>query len=551
MMVSAVLIASGFVAMSAQPANATNWACQYFPFMCSSGFIPGGSAGGGGNPGGPPPPPPPPPDPPRTGNPAFTWSGTAYFDNPYGNTHYNAVRRDPSPLPGARGAFTAHDGRGGTVWVRGNGDNHYRGQCKTNVRTIWNPVTSSVETYYPYGVRWVDRMFWGDDGNSWRSVSYTCLWPGAPRPVLKTCAYWGAGELQGPLLNSKGLPVMTSEGSAMTRTLPREWTAPRTLTALGRTYESRGKQARLGMGDAEFARYVSANCSDFDYLGWFETERCTLLYGGGALSGDDCTVVPGNYRNKFRGQQLRCGWTYYPYWNVYRAAGCTTKAPLRQNLPYALYCDDSFAPRWDTRYNFATCGDSFAPPRCNFTGFQGRAPEVITPNGRTTSLSTQMLADGRQWQLNYSPIVVPEAENKRQQWILADNSQPAKNGSAGAENQPYLAHYNPSDTGRGILKRADSNSAIPGWDENSLYLRVFKAGGVSDDGPRVVGQGEVSNPARVGTMEHIPLGIYARYLFTVKRTVSTEVGGVMEIDVPMTCTSSMATFYAISGRAID
>lgn len=550
------LLSAGAVVVDTQPAQA-NWACHFFSWAC-------GTVGGGGN--SPersaPVKPPKPPDPPRTSNPAHTWSGVAYFNSPYGWGYSTflgqPVPRDyPSGLPGSRGGFTANDGRGGTVAVRGNGDNHYRGQCVTEYRRIWNPVDEKIELFYPYGVRWVDRMFWADDGNSWRSVSYECLYPGAPRPVLKTCAYWGAGKLQGPLANSKGLPVVDEDGKVLTASLPRQWIAPRTTTTLGGRYDATGRNHMLGLSPAAFAGYVNANCSDFDYLGWFDKDNCTTLYGGERLSGNDCAVVPGNYLNKFRGQQLRCGWTYYPYWNFYRAKGCFTLGEFAQDRKAALYCKGR-APKgrgtvynnWDTSYNFATCGDSFAPPRCEYDG-PTSAPAVYAPGGERAGLSTQTLANGQQWHLKYPRLSVPGAENKRQQWILAGGSEPVNHPDPRHATQPFLAHYDAGATGRGVLVYESSDASYPGWNKYDLYLRLFKAGNVSWDGPTRVGQGEVQNPAKVAKGTIIPLGIYAKYSFTVKKLVTTEVAGPIEIDVPFDCRSSMATFYPVLGRAID
>lgn len=554
---AASFIAVGLVAVDSSRAHANQWLCQWVPLLCTSGNIPGVRDGVPTN--RTPAPKPPPPAPPRTSNPAFTWSGTAYFDSPYGYDYSTflgkpVARSDPRGLPGARGAFTAHDGNGGTISVRGNGDNHYRGQCRTEYRWIWNPIDEKVELYYAYGVSWVDRMFWNSDGNSWREVSYTCLYPGAPQPVIMTCAYWGSGKLQGPLANSTGYPVIDSNGEALITTLPRQWIAPRTATTLGSRWESSGKNRLLGLSPAGFAQYVKSNCSDFNYLGWFQKDQCTTLYGGKRLSGDDCAVVPGNYLNKFKGQQLRCAWTYYPYWNFYRASGCTEKAVFNQDRPVAMYCKGRspsgrglYYNGYDYRYNFATCGDSFPMPQCNYEG-NIPAPAIITPDGTRGSLSTQALANGQQWILDYPTLSVQGAENKRQRWILVQGSEPTRGGDPSGEHQPYMVHFDPGATGRGVLVFEDSKRSYPGWDRERLYLRLYQASGIADRN-LVFGNGEVRNPIRISKDSLMPLGIYAKYDFTVKRFIETEVAGRIEIDVPMYCTTSMASFYSVSGRA--
>jgi hypothetical protein len=464
------------------------------------------------------------------------------------------ARGNPEGLPPGRGAFTAYDDFGDSFWVRANVDNHYGDQCRTEYRRIWNPIDEQEEIFYPYGVRWVDSLFWSKEGNSWRQVTYDCLYPGAPQPVQMNCAYWGAGELQGPLPNSKGLPVIKDDGTPDIRTTPREWSASRTSTTLGAMFDKRGKDPLLGMSAAAFAKYVSSNCSDFDYLGWFNDEKCTTLYGGKNLSGENCAVVPGNYQNKFRGQQMKCSWTYYPYWDVYRPSGCFERPQIKENRPYALYCKGlspagrgGFYNGYDTVYNFATCGNSFIPPRCNFEG--GSTPLVIDPSGQRESLSTQMLANGLQWTLEFPNLTVVGAKNKRQQWILAEGSQPVKGTDYGSAEQPFLAHFNPQEKQRGVLKGIQSNVAFPGWDRDKLYLRVFRSGGIADSGSVIVGQGEVSNPARADKNTIIPLGIYAKYLFTTKQTITTPISGRITIDVPMSCDTPMVTLYSVSGRA--
>lgn len=555
--VLAVFLSTSFIALDTSTAHArSKWSCQWNPLSCAGGTVPGGSVG---RPQQPQLPPPPPPIPARTSNPAFTWSGTAYFDSPYGYDYSTSlskpvVRNDPRGLPGGRGGFTAHDGFGYTISVRGSVNNHYQAECKTEYRILWNPVDELYERYYPYGVSWVDRMFWDSSGNSWRQVSYTCLYPGAPRPVIMQCAYWGSGKLQGPLSNSTGYPVVDSNGETITQTLPREWTAPRTATALGKRWESSGKKQLLGLSPPAFAQYVSSNCIDFDYLGWFQKDRCKTLYGSKGLTGDDCAVVPGNYLNKFKGQQLRCAWTYYPYWDFYRASGCSERAVFNQDRPVAMYCKGKspagrglYFNGYDTRYNFATCGDSFPVPKCNFEG-NTSAPVIISPDGTRASLSTQALANGLQWLLDYPALTVSGAENKRQRWILVEGSEPTRGGDPASETQPYMAHFDPQAQGKGVLSFLDDARSFPGWDRDRLYLRLYQAAGLSD-AARLFGQDEVQNRIRVKKGDIAPMGIYARYDFTVKRFIETVVAGRIEVNVPMHCSTEMATFYSVSGRA--
>lgn len=148
-------------------------------------------------------------------------------------------------------------------------------------------------------------------------------------------------------------------------------------------------------------------------------------------------------------------------------------------------------------------------------------------------------------------MIPEEADNKRQQWILAQGSEPFRGGDPGGDHQPYLAHYDPRAQGDGVLVFADSDRSYSGWDKETLYLRMFQAGGIADEGGFRLGEGQVSNVKTVPNNEAIPLGIFARYHYTAERTITTEVGGSITIDVPFECSTSMATFYTVMGRATD
>lgn len=229
-------------------------------------------------------------------------------------------------------------------------------------------------------------------------------------------------------------------------------------------------------------------------------------------------------------------------------------------------CNDSTGARnKNETYNFANCSgprpdgrvDVADEYRC-VAANNGNPAIIDVESGSTTGSISQMLANGKQIQVRWPEPTgisvlsggvlsrVQQPENMWQNWEVLAGSEPINdNLDISDRNQSIFGHY------RENLNPSSSTSVLGGpgkdeWDTPWIYLRGYKAAPVNTTGSNLTVGTQTIAPD-----ETIPLGLTTTFNATVQKTVSTGLGGSLEINVPVICKMPDAYLYVVSGRATD
>jgi len=246
---------------------------------------------------------------------------------------------------------------------------------------------------------------------------------------------------------------------------------------------------------------------------------------------------------------------------------------LPQDNPSAKYrgyahwvCNDPRGANGENMtYNFANCSgprpdgrvDVADEYRC-VAANNGNPAIIDVESGSRTGSISQMLANGKQIQVRWPEPTgisvlsggvlsrVQQPENMWQNWEVVAGSEPINdNLGISDRNQSIFGHY------RENQDPGSSTSVLGGpgkdeWDTPWIYLRGYKAAPVNTTGSNLTVGTQTIAPD-----ETIPLGLTTTFNATVQRTVTTGLGGSLEINVPVICKMPDAYLYVVSGRATD
>lgn len=515
-----------------------------------------------------------------------TNTGIAFFNMETPLVYYSAGkgggwRSPPTPLPPtSRGGFTATVDKytGRTVYIPktnnsyvvadvGNNlsgpglptfgyflGNGYQSYCMSSYKVMPDPDSDGLrrlKQFYAIGVRWTDTLSFSSNGVTSRNINYSCVWPADPQPRTLTCPIWGDGLITGALSNSKGLPLMVN-GSPLAVSTTREWNPDKKYTPLG--------QKRMGVNasgspkgspsvylgfnpstqDDQYVAYIKANCKDFNYLEAVNLEKCKQVSSGQTLSAADCAIIPGNYNNNFKGQQVLCEYTYYPLLfmgrDAYEAEGCfAVKTPINKTVPITVYCDNTeVVGKHDLSYNFGTCNK---PPMttamCIWTNGSG-APSITDAKGRAILNGSQVIADGEKYKVTWPAPVRAGARDPWQQWILTSSGGMNPNLAPDDPKQAFFGHYDKTVSANGasgMIVAEGSKKGLPGWTKRDFFFSFF-------DG------------AKTNGTSLVPFSVEAQFHFYTTKSVKLDLNGgnTITFDVMDTCRGKEVTFYPLSGR---
>lgn len=422
-----------------------------------------------------------------------------------------------------------------------------------------------------------------------RVVSYSCDYPAGIQHYVKKCpTSIGPGTMIGPVDNTKTnprFPVKLPDGTIDPLTQVRTWNAiAKPDTSKGEKFIDGVLFSKVGLAiqsnPALFktpapqsdAIGVIANCADLKFNAIVSNKECFDNAGNYVTNSPAiCTFSPGNYHKIAPGKQTVCEYYTYPYRSAPQITayfnGCTVPAKkcTTSNCfvdEYAAwYCDGSAANGKDNNYNFANCGMSEKEEQAVCSAVPN--PTIYDPSNVKIANGSQVVANGKALRV-YWPAVTPKIptgggwinkiENKKLQWLVVKNSQPLKTGPVNAGNQPVWG--NPDKTAsNSVLTQSSAGPSQVGWDNTSLFLKFFQGTKTNTGSGFTFGSGEVANTVNVkaGTPtatnnDLIPFGVYGVYSFTIPRRITTAIGGPQIKNIPITCSTNMAYFYAVSGR---
>jgi hypothetical protein len=450
-------------------------------------------------------------------------------------------------IPEGNGVSTGYSYMGGNGWNVGN-------YCANGpTRVVPNPDSDGIRKLkqaYPIGVNWTDTWTFQDNGSISRSVTYSCAWPSEPEQRTLTCPVWGDGLISGALSNSKGLPLMVN-GEPLTVSTPRQWNPVKRYTALGQkrmgvtaTGAPNGNASPMlgfsNAADMAFVNYVRANCGDFNYLEAVNLAKCKQISSGTTLSAADCAVIPGNYNNAFKGEQVLCEYTFYRVLfggaSAYEAEGCFDfKPPISKNVQITVYCNNTeVVGKHDLAYNFATCNEP-AKTVAQCTWSNGSAnPAITDAKGRTVLNGSQVIADGEKYKVTWPAPTLAGARDPWQQWILTSSGGMNPNLAPDDPKQAFFGHYDKTVSANGasgMIVSEGSKKGLPGWTKRDFYFSFF-------DGAKFV------NNALV------PFSVEPQFHYYTKKTVKLDLNGGQTItfDAMETCRGKEVTLYPLGGR---
>jgi hypothetical protein len=471
----------------------------------------------------------------------------------------------------------------------------------------WNNYTLTTVTVWPL---WVGRTV----------VYGPCIFPKAPQLVKTECAVGiGPGYMNGPFGNSatKPWPVPTGPGTHDVQTEVKRWAAvpnsaavrnskywkpmsgPNTAGGVlysdfGLAFEDPITNAIFSQKGNETAMNYVANCGEIRYKTTAKDQKCQYL--GKTLKGLNgvwldsgytttdprgtevkvCAFTYGNYEKSADRTESKCYHTHYN-WDQW--------AQVDPNLNLFMYCTPKYflspyvdRAHWNCQFpngrigydattNFANPNSACQPNVTYQCRFSSAAPVIKDPSGRVVPNRSQMLPNGKQWEVFWAaPNLLIDryvggrlssrvpAENQWMQWMQASNSQPYKTTlTADDGTQPIFAstekNADPA-TAKSILTDLGSAKGKSGWTDSTLYLRSYKGAPANTTGATMyVGKTEgVPNFATVAPNTLIPYGTYMAFIFTYMEKITSDMGGTVEINVPQTCATDMATFYVTAGR---